>query len=114
MIKLISHQEVSKAINLQLHLRRLNHYSLEELEELYFIKKYMVLSLYQKINKLYDIKKLNFANDFNVGSRYIEHCQFIKKQPTKEEILERIILFYRTEFLIVSYLEQLENLQAKI
>ncbi|MBU1216432.1 hypothetical protein KJ870_00660 [bacterium] len=112
MIKLVSIQTADEAINLKLQLRRLDLYNLEELESLYFILKFRVLTLYQKINGLYDVKKLNFAYDFNYGSRYIENCQFIKKAPLKEEVIERIILFYRTEFLINNYLQQLEDIQA--
>jgi hypothetical protein len=114
MITLISHSEANQAISFKLHLRRLSHYSLVELEELYLIMKYRVLSLYYEINKLYDVKKLNFAYDFNLDSRYIENCQFKGQEPKKEEVIERIIMFYRTEFLIEHYLKQLKEVQPKI
>ena len=114
MIELISHSAINKKINIGLQIRRLNLHSLERLEEMYFSEKNKAQKLYFKIEKLYDVNKLNFAFDFHLGGGYIERCQFINSKPHKDMIIEAIILFYRTKLLIENYLLQLEEIQAKI
>ena len=114
MIKLITHYEAIKAINLKLHLRRLELYSLAHLEDAYLYEKNKVLFLYREIQSLYDIKKLNFASEFNRGSRYLENCQDNHYPPKKNELITAIVLFLKTQYFIESYLNQLEEIQAKI
>lgn len=104
MIKLISYQEVSKVVDIKRELRRLNTYDFDKLIELYFYEKNKVLELYKEIEKVYDIKKLNFAFEFHLYGSYVEHCQFIGNKPYKEELIERIILFLKTKYLITQYL----------
>lgn len=103
MIKLISYQEVSKAVNIKLQMRRLNTYSLDKLIELYFYEKNKVLELHKEIEKVYDVNKLNFAFEFHLNGSYVEHCQFIGKKPLKQEVIERIILFLETKYFIEQY-----------
>lgn len=114
MITLINHSIASKAVNAGLQLRRLNLYSLSELEGIYYYEKNKVLLLCEQISKIYDVNKLNFAFDFNIGSRYVENCRFINQHPKKDELIQRLILFYITKYLIENYLLQLEEIQAKI
>ncbi len=105
MIKLISHQEVAKAVNIKLQMRRLNTYSLDKLIELYFYEKTKVLELYRETEKVYDVRKLNFAFEFQLNGSYVEHCQFLGIKPLKKEVIERIILFLETKYLISIYLK---------
>ena len=113
MIKLITHYEAVKAINLKLHLRRLELYSLAHLEDAYFYEKSIVLFLYREIQSVYDIKKLNFASEFNRGSRYLENCQDNHCSPKKNELITAIVLFLKTKYLIENYLNHLEAIQAE-
>lgn len=112
-MKLISHREANEAIFHLVQLRRLRMYDLKSLTKTYFLEKNKVLALYENIGKIYDEKKLNFAFDFNINSRYIEHCRFNNITPDKEVVIEKIIIFLRTKYLIENYLKQLEELQAK-
>lgn len=112
-MRLISHREANEAILHLVQLRRLRLYDLKSLTKTYFLEKNKVLALYEQIGKIYDVKRLNFAFDFNINSRYIEHCRFKNATPDKELIIEKILIFLRTRYLIKQYLKQLEKIQAK-
>lgn len=105
MIRLLSHFEVHEKINLHLQLRRLNLYSIEQLKDVYFFEKKKVLVLYRKISKIYDVDKLNFANNFNKNSRYLED----KQKLQKDRLINTIIIFIHTKYLIKHYLLELEK-----
>lgn len=112
-MKLISHQEANVAIHHLVQLRRLRLHDISSLTKTYFYEKERVLALYEQISKMHDVKRLNFAFDFNINSRYIEHCKFNNIQPDKELVIEKIVIFLRTRHLIKQYLKELEKVGAK-
>jgi len=111
MIELISIFKAREVINLHLQLRRLTLYSLEQLVEVYCYEKKKVLILYSKIEKIYDVGKLNFAHRFNIKSRYVEDCEFHNTKPDINTLIHTIILFLETKYLITAYLQQIRELE---
>ncbi len=103
-LELIGYEELSEAVNISLEIRRLELYSLKELMELYQLKKKKVLILDKKISKLYDTNKLNFSHDLYMNIYYCEN----RSQPQKDKIIDTIIYFLQTEYLIKKYLEKLD------
>jgi len=107
---LITHSEANQAINLVFLLRRFKHYPLQKLIDIYLLERNEVLTFCDELSKVYSIYKLNFLNEFNLKSRYLEHCRFNSIEPQKEVLIDRIILFYRTKFLIKAYLYQMQSI----
>ncbi len=106
MLKLLPYFEASKSINIKLQMRRLNLYSIIQLEDVYYYEREKVLILYRKISQLYDVGKLNFSNEFNMNSRYLEDNQHL----TKEQLINIIIIFLHTKYLINHYLNALKEI----
>lgn len=109
MIKLISIFDVYDIINLKLQSNRLNLYTIKELEEVYFYEKENILILYDEISAMYDVRKLNFAYDFNINSRYLEGLQFNNARPKKDKLIEILIVFVVTKYMIEYYIAKIKN-----
>ena len=87
---------------------RLSSYHLEQLKEVFYYERQKAINLYHEIEFLYDIRKLNFAHDFNLHCLYLEDCIFNQYKPNKEKLVDIIILFFETQYLLKKYLQKLK------
>lgn len=103
-IELIPYKEVRKYINISRETRRLHSYSMKELKKVYVFERDKGIKLYRRIDNLYDIRKLNFAHVFNLHCLYLEQCDFNEAEPDKDKLVDSIIVFFETQYLIEKYL----------
>jgi len=91
-------------INVSRETRRLHSYSIEDLKKVYYFERDKTTKFYRKIDILYDIRKLNFAHVFNLHCLYLEQCDFNEAEPDKDKLVDSIIVFFETQYLIKKYL----------
>ena len=108
-IELIGYSEVAKHIDIPREVRRLSSYHLEQLTEVFYHERQKAIKLYREIEQLCDIKKLNFAHNFNLHCLYLEDCIFNQCKPNNEKLVDIIILFFKTQYLIEGYLKRIRS-----
>ena len=107
-IDLIPYKEVWKHINISRETRRLHSYSIEQLKNVFYFERDKAIRLYHKIDILYDVRKLNFAHVFNLHCLYLEQCDFNEAEPNQDKLVDCIIMFFETQYLIKKYLQKLK------
>jgi len=106
-IVLIPYKEVYQHINVSREMRRLSLYDIKKLKEVFYFERKKALKLYRQLDAIYDIRKLNFAHEFNLKVLYLEDCVFNEYEPKKEELISSTITFLIAQFFIQKYLEKL-------
>ena len=105
-LHLISISEVNKNVLYRLEQRRLKFYSLENLLEIYRYEQKKLRPQYFKLSKF--SQKISFTEYFTANS-YVSDKEFHRQPIKKENLIEMIIIFYQTKFLISSYLKQIQE-----
>jgi len=105
-LHLISTSEVNKNVLYRLEQRRLKFYSLENLLEIYKYEQRKLRVQYFKLNVF--SQKISFTEYFTANS-YVSDKEFHRQPIKKENLIEMIIIFYQTKFLISSYLKQIQE-----
>lgn len=103
---LISTSEVNQNVLYQLEKRRLNLYSLEALLEIYRYEQKKLRPQYFKLSEF--SQKISFTEYFTANS-FVSDKEFHGQPIKKEKLIEMIIIFYQTKFLISSYLKQIQE-----
>ncbi|WP_457744533.1 hypothetical protein [Sulfurimonas sp.] len=105
-LHLISTSELNKNVLYRLEQRRLKFYSLENLLEIYRYEQKKLRQQYFKLSEF--SQKISFTEYFTANS-YVSDKEFHRQPIKKEKLIEMIIIFYQTKFLISSYLKQIQE-----
>jgi len=106
-LHLISTSEVNKNVLYRLEQRRLKFYSLENLLEIYKYEQKKLRVQYFKLANEFS-QKISFTEYFTANS-YVSDKEFHRQPIKKENLIEMIIIFYQTKFLVSSYLKQIQE-----
>jgi len=105
-LHLISTSEVNKNVLYRLEQRRLKFYSLENLLEIYKYEQKKLRVQYFKLSEF--SQKISFT-EYITANSYVSDKEFHRQPIKKEKLIEMIIIFYQTKFLISSYLKQIQE-----